>query len=66
MEASMSECKVVASKEDGNNKVRVLKCDAHLSLHIMGDGIQWTGVCVDEELLTMIRDTINDYFVDNL
>ena len=49
-------------KEHGKKKVRIENDGYGLYLLFTQNGSQWAGSGVDEELLEMIRDSINEYF----
>ena len=48
-------------KTRGNKKVKIVADKYGIELHTIRNGRQWTGMCVDIELLEMMRDTISEY-----
>ena len=57
--------KVFVLKESGKNKVRIEYDGYSLALFTTHDDWQWTGFSCNDELLKLIRDSIDEYFKKN-
>ncbi len=53
--------KTLVSRKKGKKKVKIVDDGYELGLNITRNGSLWTEICFDHELITMMREVINEY-----
>jgi hypothetical protein len=53
---------ILVLKESGRKKVKITNYGFGIEIYIMRNGWQWSGSGVDDQLLLMIKDSIEEYF----
>ena len=54
--------KILSIKTFGDKKVKIVKNDWGYGFYVMRDGIKWAGIKVDDEMLSMMKNAIDEYF----